>query len=83
MSHVFPEPGPVELVEYIRETINRIEDDFTTKLMTRTDEAEDVLRRCVVAQAYEVWRLVQYFNIVLHPDFSSKLADLMTNRLFY
>ena len=83
MSYVVPEVDDINLHEYVRESIVRIETDLKEKLKRPLEFDADVLRRCTVSQAFELYLLVNHFVLTLHPDFSSKLADLMTNRLFY
>ena len=83
MSHVLPDVCELNLLDYVRDSIVRLEVDLKEKLNRPLEFDCDVLRRCTVSQAFEIYLLVHHFGLIIHPDFSNKLADLMTNRLFY
>jgi len=75
--------NPVDLVEYVDETICRIETTLMDHLVQSFGTLSETYREQAQAAAYEIYRLVRYFNLTLPLEVSSKIADLMTNRAFY
>ena len=82
MSHVFPEVGEVELSEYVRDCVDRIQRDLDDGLKGASCDDKSAMRYRAAVRAYGVCHLVCYFNLTMHPDFSTKLADLMVNSIF-
>ena len=82
MSHVFAELNIDELSEYVRVTVERVEATLKTCLSGETNENDYFCRSAASIRAYEIYRLVVYFNIELHPDFAIKIGELMTIQAF-
>ena len=83
MSHVYPGVNESTLREYARIAIDEIETDLFRKL-DDTDEADhERIKVESVIRAYQLFRLLDYFNLSLHPDFSIRLSKIMANLLIY
>jgi len=83
MSHIFPAFDLNGLLQYVAETVERIEQQLKLRLLDEGDDDDFSCRNEASVRAYELYRLVHNFAVSLHPDVSNKIADLMCNKLFY
>ena len=71
------------VLEYVDSEACDIEDELGEWLGKYKDRDNSTERHSASMRAYELYKLVHYFNLTIPLEVSIKIADLMTNRLFY
>ena len=83
MSHVYPDVEEGSVLLFVAEQITKLQETFKQTLPTVCDEEEQALRISISNQALILFRLVMFFGLILHPEISDELANLMVNWAIY